>query len=278
MKISVLGLGIIGSAWAKNLISDGHDVRCWNRTPKAFSNFCASIQEAVKGAEAIFIVVADPPAVQSVLEQIQPRLGPEVLVIQSSTISARWTLLFAEQVQHTGALFLEAPFTGSKPAAEKRQTVYYLGGEPEVVEKARPILEPLASAILHIGPLGSASTLKLAMNLNIAGVAQSLCESLTLCRAAGIPDEVYFNALSRNASRSGLSDLKEPKLCQRDYTPQFSLKHMAKDLRLALETAADLSVSIEQTGHLDKIYRQGMAAGWSDDDFIGLMRLLDKKQ
>jgi 3-hydroxyisobutyrate dehydrogenase-like beta-hydroxyacid dehydrogenase len=224
----------------------------------------------------IFIVVADPPAVQSVLDQIQPRLGPGVLVIQSSTISAKWTLLFAEQVRRTGALFLEAPFTGSKPAAEKRQTVYYLGGEAAVVEKARPILEPMASAILHIGPLGSASSLKLAMNLNIAGVAQSLCESLILCRAAGIPDVIYFSALARNASRSGVSDLKEPKLRQRDYTPQFSLKHMAKDLRLTLETAAELSVSLEQTGHLKNIYDKGMAAGWADDDFIGLMRLLEK--
>jgi len=277
MKISVLGLGIIGSAWAKNLISDGHIMQCWNRTPKDFPNFQASIQGAVEGAEVILIVVADPPAVQSVLDKIQPKLGPGVLVIQSSTISAKWTQLFAEQVQLTGAAFLEAPFTGSKLAAEQRQTVYYLGGEPEVVEKARPILEPISSAILHIGPLGSASSLKLAMNLNIAGVAQALCESLTLCRAAGIPDEVYFSALARNASRSGVSDLKEPKLRRRDYTPQFSLKHMAKDLGLALESAADLSVSLEQTEHLKKIYDRGMSAGWANDDFIGLMRLLDKK-
>ncbi len=277
MKISVLGLGIIGSAWAKNLISDGHAVRCWNRTPKDFPNFHASIQEAVEGAEVIFIIVADPSAVQSVLDKINPRLSAGVLVIQSSTISAKWTRLFAEQVQRTGALFLEAPFTGSKIAAEQRQTVYYLGGEPGVVEKARPILEPISSAVIHIGPLGSASSLKLAMNLNIAGVAQILCESLTLCRAAGIPDEVYFNALARNASRSGVSDLKEPKLRQRDYSPQFSLKNMEKDLRLALETAADFSLSLEQTEHLKKIYDQGMSAGWADDDFIGLMRLLDKK-
>ena len=277
MKISVLGLGIIGSAWAKNLIADGHAVRCWNRTPKDFPNYHASIQEAVDGAEVIFILVADPPAVQSILDQIQPKLGPGALVIQSSTISAHWTRLFAEQVQRTGALFLEAPFTGSKIAAEKRQTVYYLGGGPEVIEKARPILEPISSAILHIGPLGSASSLKLAMNLNIAGVAYSLCESLTLCRAAGIPDDVYFNALARNVSHSGVSELKEPKLRKHDYSPQFSLKHMAKDLRLALETAAELSVSIEQTGHLKKIYDRGMAAGWSEDDFIGLMRFFDKK-
>jgi 3-hydroxyisobutyrate dehydrogenase-like beta-hydroxyacid dehydrogenase len=270
-------LGIIGSIWAKNLIADGHAVRCWNRTPKDFPNFHASIQEAVDGAEVIFIVVADPPAVQSVLDQILPKLAPGALVIQSSTISARWTRIFAEQVQRTGAVFLEAPFTGSKIAAEKRQTVYYLGGEPDVVERARPILEPISSAIIHIGPLGSASSLKLAMNLNVAGVAQSLCESLALCRAAMIADDVYFSALGLNVSHSGLADLKEPKLRRYDYSPQFSLKHMAKDLRLALETAAELSLSLEQTEHLKDMYDRGMAAGWSEDDFIGLMRLIDKR-
>jgi len=279
MNISVLGLGIIGSAWARNLIAEGHTVRCWNRTPKDFPNFHASIEEAVDHAEVIFIIVADPPAVQTVLDQIQSRLGPGQLVIQSSTISAKWTLLFAEQVRKTGALFLEAPFTGSKLAAEQGQTVYYLGGDPELVEKARPILEPISRVIEHIGPLGSASTLKLAMNLNIAGIAQTLCESLMLCRKAGIPDDIYFTALAGNAARSGVSDLKEPKLRQHEYSPQFSLKNMAKDLRLALETADDLSLPLEQTAHLKKnIYDRGTTAGWSEDDFIGLIRLIHERK
>ena len=115
------------------------------------------------------------------------------------------------------------------------------------------------------------------MNLNVAGVAQSLCESLALCRASGISDDVYFSALARNVSHSGLADLKEPKLRRSDYSPQFSLKHMAKDLRLASETAADLSVALELTEHLKDLYDRGMAAGWSEDDFIGLMRLMDKR-
>ncbi len=276
MNIAVLGLGIIGSSWARNLIADGHAVRGWNRTPKDFPHYHASIQEAADQAEIIFIVVADPPAVQSVLNQIQSKLGPGQLVIQSSTISAHWTHLFAEQVQRSGASFLEAPFTGSKDAAAQRKTVFYLGGSPEVVDRARPVLQPLSTAILHIGPLGSASSLKLAMNLNVAGVAQTLCESIMLCRKAGISDDIFFNALARNVAHSGLADLKKPKLLQHDYSPQFSLKHMDKDLRLALETAADLGLSLEKTAQLKNLYAQGMAAGWGDDDFIGLVRLLEK--
>jgi 3-hydroxyisobutyrate dehydrogenase-like beta-hydroxyacid dehydrogenase len=276
MNIAILGLGIIGSAWAKNLIADGHAVRCWNRTPKEFPHFHASIREAVEGAEAIIVVVADPPAVQSVLEQILPLLKDGQLVIQSSTISAKWTLEFAEMVRETGADFLEAPFTGSKPAAEARQTVFYLGGDAEVVERARPVLKPLAGAIQHIGPLGSASSLKLALNLNLANMAQALAESLTLTRAAGIHDDTYFAALSRNAGRSGLSDLKEPKLRSGDFSPQFSLKHMGKDLRLALETAADLGLSLDQSTRLAEAYAKGIDAGWQEDDFIGLIRILEK--
>ena len=277
MNIAVLGLGIIGSAWARNLITDGHAVRCWNRTPRDFPNFHPLIRDAVEEAEAIFVVVSDPTAVQSVLDQIAPRLGPGKIVVQSSTISARWTLRSADQVRRTGASFLEAPFTGSKIAAEDRQTVYYLGGDAELVEKMRPVLDPISSAILHIGPLGTASSLKLAMNMHIAGIGQILCESLTLCRASGIPDEIYFEALARNAAHSGLADLKQPKLRQHDFSPQFALKHMDKDLRLALETAVDLSLPLEYTRQLKGIYDQGMDAGWKDDDFIGLVRLLEKK-
>ncbi len=106
MKIAVLGLGIIGSAWAKNLIDDGHEVRCWNRTPKEFPNFTPSVQKAVTGAEAIVVLVYDPPAVQSVLEQILPALRSGQLVIQSTTISAEWTIKFDKMVRDTGALFL----------------------------------------------------------------------------------------------------------------------------------------------------------------------------
>jgi 3-hydroxyisobutyrate dehydrogenase-like beta-hydroxyacid dehydrogenase len=277
-RIAVLGLGIIGGAWARNLIADSHAVRCWNRTTKPFPNFNPDLPEAVAGAEAIFLVVADPSAVAAILDQIKPVLGPGQLVIQSSTISAHWTRKFADEVEKTGARFVEAPFTGSKLAAERRETIYYVGGDDATVEAARPFLRPLSKEILHIGPLGSASTLKLAMNLNMAGVAQTLCESLTLCRAAGIPDETYFRALAPNISHSGLADLKQPKLIARDYGAQFSLKHMAKDLRLALETAAELETPLPQTARLkEEIYDRGMVAGWENDDFIGLIRLLARK-
>ena len=278
MKIAVLGLGIIGSVWAKNLREDGHEVRAWNRTPQPdFPGFAPEIPAAVAGADFVFIVVADPAAVQSVLDVALPHLESGQIVIQSSTISPHWSLEFASQVEKTGADFLEAPFTGSKPAAIARETVFYLGGESELIERARPILTPLSKTILHIGPRGSASALKLAMNLNIAGVAQTLTESLNFARKCGLSDDMFFEALNANVSKSGIVDLKEPKLRAKDYAPQFSLKHLEKDLRLALETAQENGIELPQTASLRELYLQGLKEGWGDEDFIGLERLLHKK-
>jgi 3-hydroxyisobutyrate dehydrogenase-like beta-hydroxyacid dehydrogenase len=274
MKIGVFGLGIIGSIWGENLRKDGHDVRGWNRTPKPLSWFVASARDVAKDAEIIFIVVADPPAVQNVLDRILPVLHSDQVAIQSSTISPKATLDFARQVQKTGAAFLEAPFTGSKPAAEQRKTVFYIGGDEKVLEKARPVLERLASSILHAGMLGRASALKLAMNMNIALIAQALSESLTFARAAGISDDTYFEALKLNASNSGLAALKEPKLRANDFSPQFSLKHMAKDLRFALETACDLK--LPQTQNVMRIYEEGLQRGWGENDFTVLAQLLEQ--
>jgi 3-hydroxyisobutyrate dehydrogenase-like beta-hydroxyacid dehydrogenase len=176
-------------------------------------------------------------------------------------------------VQARGAAYLDSPFTGSKPAAEQRQTIFYVGGDPAVLERARPALAPLSKAILHVGAIGAASSLKLAMNVNIALVGQALCESLALARRAGLDDETFFAALKLNASRSAVADLKEPKLRARDWSPQFSVKHMAKDLRLALETAGDLPLA--QAREILRAYEAAERQGWGDEDFAGLMRLVD---
>ncbi|HEY8965114.1 MAG TPA: NAD(P)-dependent oxidoreductase [Candidatus Methylacidiphilales bacterium] len=273
-KVAILGLGIIGEAWAKNLEADGIPLALWNRSKKDRPHFVADAAEAIRGATHIVLVVADVPAVQGVLAQIVPALHPGQLVIQSSTITPEAVLEAEKQVKAKGALFLDAPFTGSKPAAEKRETVYYVGGDGAVIEKARPVLSRLSKAILPIGPVGAASALKLAMNLNIAGVAQTLCESLSLARSAGIDDDVYFEALKLNVSNSGVVALKEPLIRAENYAAQFSLKHMYKDLRQAKQVAARRHFPLLE--RLLEVYEAGTGRGFSDDDFISLIRLLER--
>src|SRR5690606_36604856 len=113
MNTAILGLGIIGAEWAKNLAADEVPLKTWNRTPKPdASGFVADAADAARDAELVIIVVADPPAVQGVLDAILPVLKPGQIVAQASTVSAEWNLRFAAQVGKTGAKFLEIPFTG----------------------------------------------------------------------------------------------------------------------------------------------------------------------
>jgi 3-hydroxyisobutyrate dehydrogenase-like beta-hydroxyacid dehydrogenase len=273
MKTAILGLGIIGTEWAKNLATDGVPLRTWNRTPKPDApGFTPDAADAVRGAELIILVVSDPAAVSAVLDQIEPALGPGQVVAQASTVSAEWNLKFAARVEKTGARFLEIPFTGSKPAAIDRKTVFYVGGDEDLMARVEPVLSRISQARIHIGPLGSAASPKLAMNMNIAMVSEALAESLRFARAAGIPDAVYFEALKVNAARSPMSDLKEPKLRAGDYAPQFSLKHMHKDLGLAFDSMGGLD--LPQIRALKARYDEGMAQGLGDSDFSVLMKLL----
>ncbi|MEI6234954.1 MAG: NAD(P)-binding domain-containing protein [Planctomycetota bacterium] len=273
MNIAIFGMGLIGRVWSDNLAADGHTVTRWNRSPQAIPGFCADACEAVGRAENLIVIVSDIAAVDSVLDQIIPALTSRHLVIQSSTVSPEATKRFAQRVEQTGAAFLEAPFSGSKPAAEARKTVFFVGGEAAIVERARPVLTPLSSAIEHIGPIGSASALKLAMNVNISLVAGALCESLTFAREAGISDARFFSALKLNTSHSKLADVKQAKLESADYSAQFAVKHMAKDLRLAMQTVA--TSNLPQARALLDVYEKGLATGFGDDDFISLIRLAE---
>jgi 3-hydroxyisobutyrate dehydrogenase-like beta-hydroxyacid dehydrogenase len=274
MQISILGLGIIGQAWARNLISDGLAITTWNRTPKDFPGFVADLSQIVAKSEILIVVVSDPPAVTAILDQVIPHLRSGQIFVQCSTVSSQWTKTFFDRVTATGAQFLEAPFTGSKPAAESRQTVYYIGGETNVLDLAKPVLNRLSKAILHIGPIGSASSLKLAMNMNIAMVMQALSESLMFSRREGLKDEVFFQALGLNVSHSGVADLKAPMLRSGNFAPQFSLKHMYKDLNLALESAHPFS--LPQLQALKAVYDRGLEAGLGEEDFSVLIQLLQR--
>ena len=273
MKIGVIGLGIIGGVWARHYESAGVLAGVWNRTPQPdFPRWLSSAAAVAQAADVVQIVVADPPAVRGVLAQLLPALGPGKTVVQSSTIDPLSSDEFRRLVVATGARYLEAPFTGSKPAAEQRQSVFYLGGEATLIHELEPLLALVSQARFPIGDHRQAATLKLAMNLNIAAQMEALAEALTLARRAGINDEVFFSALSKNVSYSGLVPLKAAKLRSGDFSPQFSVKHMLKDMRLAsgINGAAEFPLLVTVRDRLAAADQ----AGWADEDFSALLKLL----
>jgi len=271
--IGVIGLGIIGSVWAKHYANAGVLAGVWNRTPQPdFPHWQPSPEAVAKTADVIQIVVADPPAVLSVLERILPLLAPEKIVVQSSTIDPESSEQFRQLVTARGARYLEAPFTGSKPAAEEKKSVYYFGGDSAVIAEVAPLLSLVSENRFVIGTNKQAATLKLAMNLNIAAQMQGLAEALTMARLAGVSDDIFFTVLSKNVGYSGLTKLKESKLRAADFSPQFSVKHLLKDLRLASRTNECEDFPLLDT--LRDCLHAASANGLADEDFSAIIKLL----
>ncbi len=273
MKVSVIGLGIIGAIWSRHYEAAGLLAAAWNRSPKPETpRWQADLVAAARAGEVLHIVVGDPPAVAGVLDMLSPALGPGKIVVQSSTIDPASSDRFRRTVEARGARYVEAPFTGSKPAAEARKTVFYLGGEDSAVAAVEPVLAHLSEFRFRIGSNAQASALKLAMNLQIAGLMEALCEGLTFARRSGISDDKFFEVIGCNVANSGLVKLKEPKVRAGDFAPQFSVKHMCKDLRLAVETAGE--GALPQTTLVRDRLREAERRGWADEDFSAILKLL----
>lgn len=276
MKIGVLGLGIIGGTWARHYHAAGALTGAWNRTARPdFPGWLPTPEAVAAAAEVIQIVVADPASVESVLTRILPALGAGKVVVQSSTIDAESSAKFAALVSGRGARYLEAPFTGSKPAAEQKQTVFYLGGDPALIADMEPVLALVSAHRMVIGTNEQACTLKLAMNLNVAAQMQALSEALTLVRRAGVGDRVFFEVLAKNVSYSGLTKLKEDKLRSGDFAPQFSVKHMHKDMRLASKTAACADFPVLEA--VREALKTAESRGMGDEDFSALIKVVQNQ-
>ena len=274
MKITLVGYGIIGRAWSKRYAAAGHELRVWNRTPRRVPGFVKDLSRAIANAEVVHIIIADPPAIESVLPVILANLAPGALVIQSSTISPAASDRFQASILGIGADYAEAPFTGSKIAAEKGENVFFLGGDRRAKARAKAALRPLGKQFFDLGDNRRACAIKLAMNLQIASISQALTEALNFSRTAGIADELFFKVLEKNVAHSGVSDLKRPKLLTGDFSPQFSVKHLHKDLRLALASAP--AASLPLTKHTAEIFTAGIRHGLGEEDFCSLIKLLEK--
>lgn len=271
--IGVIGLGIIGSIWAKHYGKAGVLAGVWNRTPRTdFPKWLPTPEAVASAADVIQIVVADPPAVREVIGRLSPQLKAGKVVVQSSTIDPESSEAFRQQVLARGARYLEAPFTGSKPAAEERKTVFYLGGEPGLMAELEPLFSIISELRYRIGTNRQAATLKLAMNLNIAAQMEGLAEALTLVRRAGLGDELFFSALSKNVGYSGVTRLKEAKLKAGDFAPQFSVKHLLKDLRLAGQIGPDQRLPL--LAALQSCYAEAAAAGLAEEDISAVIKQL----
>lgn len=242
-SVGVIGQGIIGSRVAECLRRSGRDVYVWSRTPKPVPNFLASAAEVFALADIVQIFVGDSEALREVIESVGDRIETRHLIVANGTFDPESVVDVYQKVKRAGASFLDAPFTGSRLAAEAGQLVYYVGGDATVVERARPVLEASAKSIFHLGRVGEAALIKIATNMISAATVGILAEAYGLVAQAGIDPGKLQTALEGNACQSPLVAMKLPSILAGDYEPHFSLKHMFKDAQYALNLGKKLGVA-----------------------------------
>ncbi len=282
MRVAFLGLGIMGQAMATNLVRAGHEVAVWNRTPgkqPEGARVAASPAEAALGAEAVWMAVSDTAAVESVLfgpDGVEPSLTDGMIVVDSSTISPSATRKFAERVARKGAHYVDSPMTGSKVAAESGTLLFIVGGEEQTIERLKPLYAAMGKKIFRMGEVGKGQSAKLVMNLQIALIYEGFAEALTLAAKLGVDAETLMPLVQASMVKSGVVEYKAPFVLGRDFSANFPLRLMRKDIRLALDAAKEVRVKLPGLETVEEIYEMAIEDGHADLDYAATLLLLEK--
>ena len=282
MRVAFLGLGIMGHAMATNLVKAGHEVTVWNRTPGKLvegAGMAPNPAAAAQGAEVVWLCVSDTAAVEKILfgpEGIEQSLAEGMIIADSSTISPSATLKYAERVRTRGAAYVDAPMTGSKIGAADGTLIFMVGGDEATVQRLNPLFAAMGKKIFRMGETGKGQATKLVMNLQIALIFEGFAEALTLATKLGVDSQQLVSLIEATMVRSGVVEYKAPFVLRRDFTPNFPLRLMHKDIRLALEAAKEVRVKLPGLETVEEIYELATEEGHQDLDYAATLTLLEK--
>jgi 3-hydroxyisobutyrate dehydrogenase/2-hydroxy-3-oxopropionate reductase len=272
----------MGHAMATNVAKAGHDVTVWNRTPGKpveGARTAATPAEATRGVEVVWMCVSDTEAVESVLfgpDGVQSSLAEGMIIADSSTISPTATVKFAQRVRSKGCDYVDAPMTGSKAGAQNGTLVFIVGGEEATIERLKPLFAAMGKKIFRMGETSKGQATKLAMNLQIALIYEGFAEALTLATKLGVDAEKLVSLIEATMVRSGVVEYKAPFVLQRDFTPNFPLRLMHKDIRLTLEAAKEARVKLPALETVEEVYEMATEEGSQDLDYAATLTLLEK--
>src|SRR5579862_4937972 len=284
--VGMIGLGLMGKPMAKNLSKAGFPLVVWNRTRARAdelaadgAKIAASPREVASQVDVLITIVSDPPAVEEVLFGAEGALNAMKrgsVLIDSSTVSPDLARRTAQACAERGVEYLDAPVTGGTWGAEKGELVFMVGGEKEVLERAKPVLETLGKRIFLLGPNSAGQTVKLAMNLILALQVEALAEALALVSTEGIPGERLIEVLQSSMARAGVLDVKAPFMLKNEFPPSFPLRLMHKDMRLALELAKRHGLNLPAAAASYSTYDAVKKSSTDDPDYAAVARFWKK--
>ncbi|RAP77075.1 NAD(P)-dependent oxidoreductase [Paenibacillus montanisoli] len=279
-KIGFIGLGVMGEPMAANLLRKGYSVTVFNRTPgkadkllELGANAAASPAAVARASELIITMISNDDSIREVYYGDNGLIGaiaPGTIVIDSSTISPALARQLHADISAKSGAFLDAPVTGSKPAAESGSLVFMVGGDLEVIRKVQDVLHTMGRKVIPMGPGGSGSTAKLAHNTIVGINVAALIEGMAIAASGGIDAKSFLELVQAGGAASKMAELKAPKLLDRDFSVQFSLALMLKDLRLASSLSDELKTPTPILEAVKSLYQVGDAMGLGELDLSAL--------
>ena len=281
-RIGFVGLGTMGAAMSANLRRAGFEVTVWNRTPGRAGDLvelgareAATPAAVAAAADVVVCCVSDTPDVEAVLfddDGVARGLATGGLVIDCSTISPSATTTFAQRLADQNIQLVDAPVSGGSEGARNATLTIFVGGEPEAIERARPVLEALGKTITPFGPPGSGQAVKAVNQVMIAGVYLAVAEGMVLAMRAGLDPESVVAALGGGVAGRWILANRSSKMINNDYPLGFRTSLHLKDLGIALEMARRLGVVLPVTALAAQLEAGLVAQGRGDEDMSNLAR------
>ena len=280
-RVALLGLGTMGAGMAANWLAKGFELSVWNRTSaKAQSlagkgaSVAATPREAAAGADFIFAMVADDAASRGVWLGAEGALAGAksgAILVESSTLTPDWVRELGRHAQAKGCGFLDAPVGGSRQAAESGELRFFVGGEPQTYEAARPALAAVGSKMDLLGPVGAGATWKLINNQLAAAQIAALAEALEVAKKAGFRKEQISDLILGGAAASPIVKLKLPRMLEHDFErADFALNLMLKDARYAAALAQSLGAHTDMISGAAKAFARADAKGLGAKDIAAV--------
>jgi 3-hydroxyisobutyrate dehydrogenase-like beta-hydroxyacid dehydrogenase len=287
MKIAFLGTGLMGRPMAERLLSSGYELIVYNRTPEKAeplrqkgAELAATPAQALRAAELAILMLADASAIEETLfatGDTQPLFKGRT-VLQMGTISPEQSLDFQKRIEGSGGEYMEAPVLGSTPQAGEGKLTVMVGSTPSQYERWAEVLKKLSPEPLHIGPVGKAAALKLALNQLIASLATAFSFSLGLVRRREIDVEKFMRILRQSAFYAPTYDQKLPRYLSRDFSsPHFPTKHLLKDIRLMVAEGEALGLETTALEGVRKIVEKALGRDLGGLDYSSVYEAIDPK-
>ncbi len=283
-NIGFIGLGVMGTPMAKNLLGGGHQLFVHTRSKpevdpfEGKANFCASGSDVTRKADVIFVMVPDTADVDLVLfgeNGVAAALSAGKMVIDLSSISPIETKEFAQKINALGCEYLDAPVSGGEVGAKAATLTIMVGGSEAGFEKAKPYFELMGKNITHVGENGAGQTCKVANQIIVALNIQAVAEAMLFASKAGADPVRVRQALMGGFASSRILEVHGERMLKRTFNPGFRIALHQKDLNLALQGAKTLGVSLPNTAMVQQLFQVCQANGLGQQDHSGLCQAVE---